>query len=193
MDATTVAETEASPEGEDLTGADTTDDPSQFEGHEPPEFAAGSVTTQVEITEDGETPVAIAAASLLFMPAVTGNDAAIAQVESLEAASADGTSSITGSPTLLGDFNGDGRDDLVVGVPYEDTGLANVGFVHVIYGGGAGLSAAGNQFWSQDSAGIADISEANDYFGWSLAVGDFNGDNRDDLAIGAPYEDILAS
>ena len=37
---------------------------------------------------------------------------------------------------------------------------------------------------------IVDTAETSDSFGNSLAVGDFNGDDRDDLAIGVPFEDI---
>lgn len=32
--------------------------------------------------------------------------------------------------------------------------------------------------------------EAGDRFGWALTTGDFDGDRRDDLAIGSPGEDI---
>ena len=91
------------------------------------------------------------------------------------------------------DFNGDGIGDLVVGAPGEDLGaVADAGIVHVLYGDGGGVSAAGSQTWSQSSAGIADSAEAGDRFGSVLSAGDFNGDGRDDLAIGAAAEDIGA-
>ena len=92
-----------------------------------------------------------------------------------------------------GDFNDDGRDDLAVGVPEEDlSGLNAVGAVSVLYGGAGGLSATGNQLWSQDSPGVLDASETFDHFGYALAVGDLNGDGRDDLAIGVDSEDIAS-
>jgi hypothetical protein len=96
-----------------------------------------------------------------------------------------------GSVLAAGRFNGDGRDDLAVGVPAEDIGgLTNTGAVNVIYGSSTGLTATGNQFWHQEVAGIEDINEEFDNFGASLAAGDFNNDNRDDLAIGIPFEDV---
>ena len=83
-----------------------------------------------------------------------------------------------------GNFNGDAYDDLAVGVPGEDGAR---GVAQVIYGSAEGLAAAGNQTWRQDrlAGGGRDV---NDQFGYALAVGDFNGDQIDDLAVGSPGE-----
>jgi hypothetical protein len=94
-----------------------------------------------------------------------------------------------------GDINGDGRADLVAGVPGEGVGgpsgsVPNAGGVNVIYGSGSGLTATGNQFFSQNTATIEDEAELRDSFGLALAVGDFKGDNGADLAVGVPGEDI---
>ena len=58
----------------------------------------------------------------------------------------------------------------------------------MIYGTNTGLDAAGNQFWTQSDTGTGSIDDF-DLFGWSLAVGDFDNDNYDDLAIGIIGED----
>ncbi len=93
-----------------------------------------------------------------------------------------------------GDFNGDGFDDLAVGVPWEDIGgKKDAGAVSVLYGSAGGLSATGDQFWHQGTSGVPGEPEQNDRLGWALAAGDFNGDGRDDLAMGAPYEGITKS
>jgi hypothetical protein len=97
-----------------------------------------------------------------------------------------------GSAVATGDFDGDGRDDLAVGVPWEDVGPADdAGAVNVVYGvSGSGLAVTGNQLWTQDVTGVLDIAELGDHFGATLTVGDFDGDGRDDLAIGVSGEDI---
>ena len=95
-----------------------------------------------------------------------------------------------GSATAVGDFNHDGFSDLAVGVPYEGIGsVANAGGVNILYGSASGLTAKGNQFWSQAHAGIHDKAEAGDEFGFALAARDFNEDGYSDLAVGVPRED----
>jgi disulfide bond formation protein DsbB len=96
-----------------------------------------------------------------------------------------------GSALIAGDFNGDGNDDLAVGVRGEAVGaISEAGAVNILYGSFLGLSDSGNQMWSQNSAGISGMAEEKDYFGGNLAAGDFNGDGKDDLAVGVVGEDI---
>lgn len=92
-----------------------------------------------------------------------------------------------GRALAAGDFNNDGRDDLAVGVPGENGGG---GGVHFILGSPTGLTVTGNNLWTQDDAGVEDVNEDGDGFGWSLAAADFNLDGYDDVAIGVPGEDV---
>jgi hypothetical protein len=90
-----------------------------------------------------------------------------------------------------GDFDGNGYDDLLVGVPLEDlTGGADAGAANVIYGSSAGLTSASDDFWNQDSDGINNDAQEQDQFGLSVSAGDFDGDGYDDAAIGVPGEDV---
>jgi hypothetical protein len=85
--------------------------------------------------------------------------------------------------------------DLAVGTPSEDIGTrSNAGAVNVIYGvANQGLRSTGNQVWHQDVGGVLGAAEADDRLGRSLAVGDFDSETGEDLAIGAPFEDLGAS
>jgi hypothetical protein len=97
-----------------------------------------------------------------------------------------------GSGLTAGDFDGDGADELVIGVPGESAEAGNeVGEVLVIPGTLAmGLDLSRVQFWNQDTPGIGGESEAEDLFGDALAAGDFDGNGRADLVIGIPGKTV---
>lgn len=100
-----------------------------------------------------------------------------------------------GTALAAGDFNHDGKDDLAVGVPYEDDQAADDGMVVVFYGSPNGLLHQVNGQWRAiacERLGQRQVdaySENSDHFGAALASGDFNRDGQDDLAIGVPNED----
>jgi disulfide bond formation protein DsbB len=102
------------------------------------------------------------------------------------------TQDFLGSALAVGDFNGDGRADLAAGAPGETLAVVAVaaGAVNVLYGSSSGLTATGNQVWSQDSPGVAGITQPGDLFGSALAVGDLNADGRAELAVGVPGETV---
>jgi hypothetical protein len=95
-----------------------------------------------------------------------------------------------GAALASGDFDGDGFDDLAVGVPNEETSIQGAGSVHIIYGTAAGLSSAGDQVFHRETADIEDDADFADHFGGALAACDFDGDGRDDLAVGVPFDDV---
>lgn len=77
---------------------------------------------------------------------------------------------------LRSDFNGDGFDDLAIGVPEENVGhqglfKPSAGAVNVLYGSGSGLTAEGNQFWHQNRRGVKGRAQVQDGFGGMLPFG----------------------
>ena len=90
-----------------------------------------------------------------------------------------------GTALAAGDFDGDGKDDLAVSAPGESPGAdPRSGYVFIFKGtSGAGLSA-----WSGFGQAGLGANENGDRFGHALAAGDFDGDGKDDLAVGAPGE-----
>ncbi len=94
-----------------------------------------------------------------------------------------------------GDFDNDGFDDAAIGVPFEvhDGENPPAGVIEVVPGSSIGLVPEEAYTLDQDSPGMLGASEFGDVFGWALAVGDFNGDLYDDLAIGVPGEDTTSS
>jgi hypothetical protein len=93
-----------------------------------------------------------------------------------------------GSSLAVGNFDDDSHAELVAGAPAEDVGAEqNAGEVRVLRG--IGTSSIDVFQWTQD--GVAGLeSEAGDQFGSSFAVGDFDANGFDDLAIGIPGEDV---
>lgn len=89
----------------------------------------------------------------------------------------------------VGNFDGDAYDDLAVSAELEDVGGSNYnqndGGVSVIYGSHTGLTAAGNQYWTLSSPGVPGTYTGNDEWGAALAAGDFDGDGKDELAVGS--------
>jgi hypothetical protein len=96
-----------------------------------------------------------------------------------------------GTAMVAADLDGNGADDLAIGVPLEKIGdQKRVGQVIVLRGtAGVGLTTSGATRWTQDSAGVPDRAQQNDYFGATLAAGNYGSSFREDLAIGVPGED----
>ncbi|CAM5341035.1 VCBS repeat-containing protein OS=Streptomyces alboniger OX=132473 GN=CP975_18450 PE=4 SV=1 [Streptomyces alboniger] len=77
------------------------------------------------------------------------------------------------------DFNGDGYDDIAVASAGEDVGSdVDGGTLAILWGSASGITGKG--------VTVADPAPgSHDFWGRSLAAGDFDGDGRADLAVGS--------
>jgi hypothetical protein len=87
----------------------------------------------------------------------------------------------------VGDVNGDGFDDILIGAPYSTVNQSMEGKAYLIFGRSTG--------WTRDTdLSLSNASfygeEPDNYAGWAIAgVGDVNGDGFDDMLLGAPSYD----
>ena len=90
-----------------------------------------------------------------------------------------GYQSLGESVTDLGDLNGDGAADVLMGAPRDGLGGIDAGMVR-IYSGGSGLRLYELLGWA-----------SGDAFGYSVSgIGDATGDGIPDFVVGAPYADF---
>ena len=95
-----------------------------------------------------------------------------------------------GLATASGDFNNDGFDDLAISAPSKKAGgKEDSGVLYILYGSTSGLhkdKSQSAQRWIAGSNGFPGEAKKELRLGKALAVGNFNGDDFDDLAIGLP-------
>jgi len=128
------------------------------------------------------TPLALVfALSLTCVLAWTASAGAQTITSTLFGQSAAANGHYSQSVRDAGDLNHDGEPDLVIGAPLEMLSGLEEGRAFIFFGG------------SQERLQLQGTG-TQEHFGWAVSgIGDVNGDGFDDLAVGAPLNNAVAS
>jgi len=93
------------------------------------------------------------------------------------------------SVVAIGDLDDDGVEDIAVGARLDDDGGTNKGAVWILFLNTDG-TVKSHQKISNTAGDFTGVLDDGDGFGFSVAaIGDLNGDDIEDIAVGAPLDD----
>ncbi|MCX7751835.1 MAG: FG-GAP-like repeat-containing protein [Blastocatellia bacterium] len=122
-----------------------------------------------------------------------GPDLALVGMRASDGITVNAVGQISGNiNAIAADVNGDGMNDLLIGVPYNDGpdgARSNCGAVYIILGRPGQRLPLIRDLNAERPNVIIYGADPGDQLGYSLAAGDVNGDGVADVIIGAPFAD----
>ena len=102
------------------------------------------------------------------------------------------TGAMFGTAVAVGDINGDDIADIAISASKDTVSdIPGVGAVYIYYGSSTITDSDTLHADDADEVITRKTAIANEWYGWNLAIGDFNDDGDGDLAIGGLYTDGL--
>jgi hypothetical protein len=149
-------------------------------------FGSG-LDAMADFTGDGVPDFLMGAVDATTAYLVAGSVSGGGDITTAASTTFSGTSlDAVGGDVASGDFDGDGSADALIGAPGLDAVASNGGGVYLAYGP---LSSAVDLTTGITVSGRSTNAE----FGATLAVGELDGDGKDDLALGANYAGPLSA
>ncbi|WP_243715465.1 FG-GAP-like repeat-containing protein [Micromonospora sp. KC207] len=96
-----------------------------------------------------------------------------------------------GGSLAVGDVTGDGKADVLVGVPGEDIGSTDsAGMITLLKGSSSGLTGSGAQGFDQNHSVVPGSAEPGDLFGASVALLNLDGTGGLDAVVASTGEEV---
>ena len=144
-----------------------------FNGDGYDDLAVGSPTEEVFDVNQGASFIEAGMINIIFGSSTYLDDAGNLRIDQATTGVPDEPKSGEhfGHALAAADFDSDGYEDLVVGVPNEHVdALSDAGAIHLFYGSPTGMDNSRMEFWHLNTAGVDGVAQAEATFGAAIGA-----------------------